>query len=209
MAGQVSRACFTPRSQRPDSVTQEETSVIAQLTGFSLDNVLTGLDLPSGPGLSNQLGISGVPSFTKNQIYGERWDDEEAIGPGQGEDFEDEVNRELEQEEEEEEDGDAFVKEEVVSPRMARKEKRTKTIVRRVERPKTVYERFPTFEKDRVLDFTELFKGYTVPRSRISKRYFTGKQHGIIHVMTTQTCHQWNRPIRNERSTPKASSRLS
>ncbi|GJE86188.1 atypical/TAF1 protein kinase [Phanerochaete sordida] len=151
----------------------EENSVIAQLTGFSLDNVLTGLDLPSGPGLSNQLGISGVPSFTKNQIYGERWDDEEAIGPGQGEDFEDEVNRELEQEEEEEEDGDAYVKEEVVSPRMARKEKRTKTIVRRVERPKTVYERFPTFEKDRVLDFTELFKGYTVPRSRISKRYFT------------------------------------
>lgn len=144
--------------------------MIATLTGFSLDSVLTGLDLPTGPGLSNQLGISGVPAFSKNQIYSDKWDDEEAIGPGQGEDYEDEVNRELEQEVEEE----LPVKMEVESPRVGRKEKRKRVIRRVVERPKTVYERFPTFERDKVLDFTELFKGYTVPRSRISKRYFTG-----------------------------------
>lgn len=109
--------------------------------------------------------------FSKNQIYNDKWDDEEAIGPGQGEDYEDEVNRELEQEEEEEE---SPVKMEVESPHMGRKEKK-KTIIRRlVERPKTVYERFPMFERDKVLDFTELFKGYTVPKSRTSKRAFTG-----------------------------------
>lgn len=82
------------------------------------------------------------------------------------------MNRELEEEEEEEEESP--VKMEVESPRMGREEKKTRIIRRRVERPKTVYERFPTFERDKVLDFTELFKGYTVPKSRISKRYFTG-----------------------------------
>ncbi|KIP11796.1 hypothetical protein PHLGIDRAFT_27789 [Phlebiopsis gigantea 11061_1 CR5-6] len=151
-------------------MSQDESDAIATLTGFSLDSVLTGLDLPTGPGLSNQLGISGVPVFSKNQIYNDKWDDEEAIGPGQGEDYEDEVNRELEQEEEEEE---YPVKMEVESPHMGRKEKK-KTIIRRlVERPKTVYERFPMFERDKILDFTELFKGYTVPKSRTSKRVFT------------------------------------
>jgi hypothetical protein len=53
--------------------------------------------------------------------------------------------------------------------------KRVKVIKRLVERPKSVYERFPTFEKDKVLDFTELFKGYTVSKSRVSKRPFHGQ----------------------------------
>ncbi|KAI0347944.1 hypothetical protein BDW22DRAFT_1350061 [Trametopsis cervina] len=151
------------------SAPQEENDAIAALSGFGLDTVLSGLDLPTGPGLSNQLGISGVPGFTKNQIYNERWEDEEAIGPGEGEDWEDEVDRELE--EEEEQDG-ALVKTEMESPRMGRKERKKRTIRRLVERPKTVYERFPTYERDKILDFTELFKGYTVPKSRISKRPF-------------------------------------
>lgn len=136
-----------------------------------MDSVLTGLDLPTGPGLSNQLGITGVPGFSKNQIFNDKWDDDEAIGPGQGEDYEDEVNRELEQEEEEEE---SPVKMEVESPHMGRKEKKKRVIRRLVERPKTVYERFPTFERDKILDFTELFKGYTGHKSRTSKRTFTG-----------------------------------
>ncbi|KAJ3519520.1 hypothetical protein NM688_g9291 [Phlebia brevispora] len=146
----------------------EENSTIAALTGFSLDSVLTGLDLPTGPGLANQLGISGVPSFTRDQIYSERWDEDgEAIGPGEGQDWEDEVDRELEAESEEE---GAHVKMEAESPRIGKREKRKRIVRRMVERPKTVYERFPTFERDKVLDFTELFKGYTVQRSRISKR---------------------------------------
>ncbi|TBU49318.1 hypothetical protein BD309DRAFT_882680 [Dichomitus squalens] len=149
---------------------QEEDSVIATLTGFSLDNVLSGLDLPTGPGLSNQLGISGVPSISAKQIYNDRWDeDEEVVGPGEGEDWEDEVDRELAEEDEHA----GPVKMEVVSPQVGPKQRRKRIIRRLVERPKTVYERFPTFEKDKILDFTELFKGVTVHKSRISKRPFT------------------------------------
>lgn len=92
---------------------------------------------------------------------------------GEGEDWEDEVDRELE---EEEEHGGLVVKTEIESPRMSRREKKKRVIRRLVERPKTVYERFPTYEKDKVLDFTELFKGYTVPKSRTSKRPFHGEQ---------------------------------
>lgn len=153
-------------------ISQEETDAIAALTGFGLDSVLSGLDLPTGPGLTNQLGISGVPGISKQQIYNERWDEEEVIGAGEGQDWEDEVDRELE--EEEEQDG-PLVKTEIESPRMGRKEKKKRVIRRLVERPKTVYERFPTYEKDKVLDFTELFKGYTGPKSRISKRPFHRK----------------------------------
>lgn len=147
---------------------QEESAAIQALTGFSLDSILTGLDLPTGPGLSNQLGISGVPGISRNQIYNDKWDDE-AIGPGEGQDWEDEVDRELENEE----DDGAHVKMEVESPRMGKRERKKKVVRRLVERPKTVFERFPTFERDKVLDFTELFKGYTVQKSRLSKRPFT------------------------------------
>ncbi|KZT74933.1 atypical/TAF1 protein kinase [Daedalea quercina L-15889] len=150
---------------------QDETDVISTLTGFSLNNVLSGLDLPTGPGLSNQLGISGAAGFTANQIYSENWDnDPEAVGPGEGEDWEDEVDRELEAEGS---DHGGQVKMEAESPQqVGPKEKRKKVVRRLVERPKTVYERFPTFEKNKVLNFTELFKGRTTHRSRISKRPF-------------------------------------
>ncbi|KAI0937218.1 hypothetical protein AcW1_001258 [Taiwanofungus camphoratus] len=149
---------------------QDESDVIATLTGFSLNNVLTGLDLPTGRGLSDQLGISDASKFSAQQIYNDKWDDPDAVGPGEGEDWEDEVDRELEAEGSE--DG-AQVKMEVESPKqIGRKEKRRKVIRRLVERPKTVYERFPSFEKDKVLNFTELFKGFTVKKSRISKRPF-------------------------------------
>ena len=81
------------------------------------------------------------------------------------------MDRELEEEEEEEEE--PKVKTEVESPGQFGRQQKPRRVVRRlVERPKTVYERFPTFEKDKVLNFTELFKGYTVPRSRIVKRPF-------------------------------------
>ncbi|KAI8995293.1 hypothetical protein BD414DRAFT_479130 [Trametes punicea] len=151
---------------------QDENEVIATLTGFSLSNVLSGLDLPTGPGLTNQLGISGIPSLSANQIYNDKWEgeDDEVVGPGEGEDWEDEVDRELA---EEGADQDGQVKMEVESPQVGPKQKRKRVIRRLVERPKTVYERFPTFEKDKILDFTELFKGVTVHKSRISKRPFT------------------------------------
>ncbi|KAI0714974.1 hypothetical protein C8Q76DRAFT_795782 [Earliella scabrosa] len=151
---------------------QDEDSVIATLTGFSLNNVLSGLDLPTGPGLSNQLGISGVPTLSAKQIYNDKWDEEEdvVVGPGEGQDWEDEVDRELAEEEDEQ---SGQVKMEVESPQMGQRQKRKRVVRRLVERPKTVYERFPTFEKDRILDFTELFKGYTGYKSRVSKRPFS------------------------------------
>ncbi|KAF8846178.1 TAF1 transcription initiation factor TFIID subunit TAF1 [Paxillus ammoniavirescens] len=149
-------------------MSQEENDVISTLTGFSLDNVLQGLSLPTGSGLTSSLGITGLPALDSAQIYSEKWDeDEEAVGADQGEDYEDEVDRELENETL---DGD-IVKVEVQSPvAMRSTEKRVRIVKRLVERPKTVYERFPGFEKDKILDFSDLFKGYTGKKLRITKR---------------------------------------
>ena len=149
--------------------TQDENEAISALTGFSLNHILTDLSLPSGSGLSNQLGISGNPSLNSSQIYGDKWDEDGAVGPGQGEDWEDEVDRELEAEDFDE----PPIKMELDSPKAGRqKQKRVRVIKRLVERPKTVYERFPAFEKNKVLDFSELFKGYTGKKSRLVKKPF-------------------------------------
>ena len=139
---------------------------VSALTGFSLDHVLSDLSIPS-TGLSNKLGISGIPTLSSSQIYNEKWkEDDGAVGAGEGEDFEDEVDRELKEEEE-----DEPVKMEFMSPLAPFKQRRRVRIVRRfVERPKTVYERFPAFEKNKVLDFTELFQGFAVKKSRVVKR---------------------------------------
>ncbi|KAF8913065.1 TAF1 transcription initiation factor TFIID subunit TAF1 [Gymnopilus junonius] len=147
---------------------QEENDAISALTGFSISHVLGDLALPVGDELSNRLGISGTSAFNREQIYSDKWDEDDIVGPEQGEDWEDEIDREMR--EEEESDGTS-VKQEAYSPNgVRRKEKRTRIIKRLVERPKTVYERFPAFEKDKILDFSELFKGYAVRKSRLSKR---------------------------------------
>ncbi|KAI0308313.1 TAF1 transcription initiation factor TFIID subunit TAF1 [Multifurca ochricompacta] len=143
-----------------------EDDAVSALTGFSLDHVLSGLSLPRA-GLSNQLGISGIPTLSSSQIYNDKWDgDDGAVGAGEGEDFEDEVDREIKEEEEEEEP----VKMEVMSPVAPLKQRRVRVVRRLVERPKTVYERFPSFEKDKILDFTELFQGFAVKKSRVVRR---------------------------------------
>lgn len=146
---------------------KDENDAISALTGFSISHVLGDLSLPSGSSLTNRLGISGLPSLNADQIYSEKWEeDDEAVGPEQGQDWEDEIDREMR----EEGDEGVSVKQEAMSPGVRKKEKRTRVVKRLVERPKSVYERFPAFEKDRVLDFSELFKGYTVRKSRLSKR---------------------------------------
>ncbi|KAH9964216.1 TAF1 transcription initiation factor TFIID subunit TAF1 [Russula dissimulans] len=143
-----------------------EDDAVSALTGFSLDHVLSDLSIPSA-GLSNKLGISGIPTLSSSQIYNEKWNqDDGAVGAGEGEDFEDEVDRELKEEEEDEDP----VKKEALSPAAPFKQRRVRVIRRLVERPKTVYERFPSFEKNRVLDFTELFQGFAVKKSRVVKR---------------------------------------
>ncbi|PPQ71123.1 hypothetical protein CVT24_009859 [Panaeolus cyanescens] len=147
---------------------RDENDVISALTGFSINHVLDDLALPSGANLSNQLGISGLPTLSSGQIYNEKWDDEDAVGLDQGQDWEDEIDREMR---EEEESDRASVKQELRSPDgLQKKQRRVRIVKRLVERPKTVYERFPAFEKDSILDFSELFKGYTVRKSRLSKR---------------------------------------
>ena len=150
---------------------QDENDAISALTGFSINHVLGDLALPVGDGLSYQLGISGIPALNSTQIYSEKWD-EDAVGPEQGEDWEDEIDREMR--EEEESDG-MSIKQEVHSPGVRQKQRRTRVVKRLVERPKSVYERFPAFEKDKVLDFSELFKGYAVRKSRLSKRPYQGQ----------------------------------
>lgn len=149
---------------------QDESDVISTLTGFSLNNVLQGLSLPTGSGLTSSLGISGLPVLDASQIYNDKWD-EEAVGADQGEDYEDEVDRELENE-----SFGGDVKVEAQSPvSMRLKEKRVRIVRRLIERPRTVYERFPGFEKNKVLDFSDLFKGYTGKKSRIAKRPLAGE----------------------------------
>ncbi|KAG5644596.1 hypothetical protein DXG03_008074 [Asterophora parasitica] len=153
---------------------QDENDAINALTGFSLNHLLDGLSIPSSSGLANQLGISGIPALNSGQIYSDRWDDD-AVGADQGEDWEDEIDREMR---EEEESDDGMVKQEAHSPAGIRpKERRVRVVKRLVERPKSVYERFPAFEKGKTLDFSELFKGYTGRKSRLAKRPF--------HVETT------------------------
>jgi hypothetical protein len=63
------------------------------------------------------------------------------------------------------------MKMEFTSPVASFKQRRVRVIRRLVERPKTVYERFPSFEKNKVLDFTELFQGFAVKKSRVVKRH--------------------------------------
>jgi len=129
------------------------------------------LSLPSGSGLTGRLGISRVPNLSSDEIYNDKWDDDDgAVGHGAGKDYEDEVDAELQ---DDQVDFDVKMEEEDVLQE-DRPPKRMKTVTRLVERPKTVYERFPTFEKGKVLDFTELLKGVSIHKSRISKRPFHG-----------------------------------
>ncbi|KAK7059188.1 hypothetical protein VNI00_001815 [Paramarasmius palmivorus] len=149
----------------------EENDAISALTGLSLNNILGDLSIPTA-GLSNRLGLSGTQAFSSSQIYNDNFDDEDAVGADQGEDWEDEIDKEMAAEEGMDAVG---IKAEPVSPgAIKQKQKRVRVVRRRVERPKSVYERFPAFEKDRILDFSELFKGYTVQKSRIGKR--------VLHV---------------------------
>lgn len=165
---------------------KDESDAISALTGFSLNHLLDGMSLPSGSGLSNQLGISGLPSLNSGQIYNESYDeDDEAIGNDQGEDWESQIDQEMQ-----DEDMEApAVKTELRSPDAIRQKQRRVRIVKRlVERPKSVYERFPAFQKDKILDFSELFKGYTVNKSRLAKRPFHSEfpDHACKKLLSTR-----------------------
>jgi hypothetical protein len=143
--------------------------VFGALSGFGLGAVLGDLDLPSGSGLA------GVPGADFQD-----WDEEGAVGRGEGDDWEDEVNAELAAEHASDYPLGldlGLVKTEARSPEpelFRMKERRVRVVRKLVERPKTVYERFPAFQKDQILNFSELFRGAAVKKSRISKRQFQG-----------------------------------
>jgi transcription initiation factor TFIID subunit 1, fungi type len=154
--------------------------VFGSLSGFGLGSVLGSLDLPSGSGLNNQLGIPGVGGRNF-----EDWDDDGAVGRGEGQDWEDEVARELAEEDGKPGPDAAVVKAEARSPEATLfpiKERRVRVVRRLVERPKTVYERFPGFENDKILDFTQMFRGQAPRKSRVSKRPFHGA-YGVGQYM--------------------------
>ncbi|KAJ7070815.1 TAF1 transcription initiation factor TFIID subunit TAF1 [Mycena amicta] len=144
----------------------EENEAISALTSFSLNDILGDL-VPSSSSLT-RLGL-GSSLLNVSQIYGDQFGDDGAVGHGQGDDWEDQIDKEME---EEVEDEMPLVKAEPQSPTSLKPRRRVKIVKRLVERPKTVYERFPAYDPNRVLDFTELFKGYTVQKSRLSKRPF-------------------------------------
>ena len=107
------------------------------------------------------------------------------IGAEEGEDWEDEVDREFENEDLPDET-ETIVKTEARSPEAFSRKRRVRVVKKLVERPKSVYDRFPAFEQGRLLDFTELFKGQVVKRSRVGKRPLIGKIlkttiHGKTH----------------------------
>ncbi|KAF7290494.1 DUF3591 domain-containing protein [Mycena kentingensis (nom. inval.)] len=147
--------------------TAEEKDAISALTGFSLNSLFGDL-VPAGSNLS-RLGLGASSLLNAGQIYGEDFDGDGAVGHGQGDDWEDQIDKEMEGEEDEDV---PMVKAEPQSPASIRPKRRVRIVKRLVERPKTVYERFPAYAPDRILDFTELFKGYTVQKSRLSKRPF-------------------------------------
>ncbi|KAF8488534.1 hypothetical protein JB92DRAFT_3016567 [Gautieria morchelliformis] len=140
-----------------------ESHAMSSLTGLGLDHVLQGLNLPSTSNLGSQLGIPGLSGLS--------WGD--SLYSGQGNDWEDEVDAEVRREEDIHEDDTSAVKMQVSTPPSPEQSKRKTRIVKKlVERPKTVHERFPTFEKGKVLDFSELFKGLAVKKSGITKKPF-------------------------------------
>ncbi|KAG8928363.1 hypothetical protein FRC03_010912 [Tulasnella sp. 419] len=162
----------------------------ASFTGFGLDGILASLDLPSSSSLGNQLGLTGLDEYTTNRVFS-GFAADGAIGVGEGDDYEDEVDRELEKEE----DG-GMVKRELGSPQVVdhdmqepfdhtifdspvggelhdelfgpeppkKKRKRVKDNV--PAKPKDVHELFPSFEPGKVLNFSDLFKGRVIKKPR-------------------------------------------
>jgi hypothetical protein len=182
---------------------QEENEAISALTGFSLNHVLDGLQLPAGTNLSNQLGISGIPALSSTQIYNDKWEAEDVIGADQGEDWEAEIDKEML---EEAEHDVSLVKRELMSPGLHPKQKRTRIVKRLVERPKSVYELFPSFDKGKILDFTEILKGNTARKSRLGKRLYLGARIGFrIFMIILTRFDKWKRAIRERKSHPRVS----
>ncbi|CAE6501787.1 unnamed protein product [Rhizoctonia solani] len=143
-----------------------EDDVIKSLTTGEVNANSLGTFSALGLDFSGGLGLSLGQSFDPSWAY-----EDGAVGTGQGDDWEDTVDKELEDEPMDE------VKEEIASPGLfspaaspkprRRLVKKTRTIV--VERKPNVKDMFPAFEPTGTCDFTELFKGKVPSKSRIHK----------------------------------------
>lgn len=167
------------------------------IRGLGLDTVLAALELPSSASLGNQLGLSGLDLYSSSRLFA-GFPEEGAIGVGEGDDYEDEVDMEIKKEEEDvdmgamsplrpvvatpsvfgDDDDDLFGPE---PPRKRRKKsKATRKVI--TERPKDVRELFPSFEPGKILDFTELFKGRAIKKSRVKIRAYNGKRIPLVRL---------------------------
>ncbi|KAG8986866.1 hypothetical protein FRB90_003723, partial [Tulasnella sp. 427] len=157
------------------------------IRGLGLDTVLAALELPSSASLGNHLGLSGLDFYTSSRLFA-GFSEEGAIGVGEGDDYEDEVDMEIKKEEEDVDmsamsplrpvvatpseygDGD----DDLFGPEPPRKRRKKAKATQKpiAERPKDVRELFPTFEPGKVLDFTDLFKGRAIKKSRVKVRSY-------------------------------------
>lgn len=143
-----------------------------------------GLDFSGGLGLS--LGDSFDPAWAY---------EDGAVGTGQGDDWEDAVDKEIENEDEPMDE----VKEEAASPGLfspvpspkpkRRLVKKTRTVV--IQRKPKVKDLFPAFDPNGACDFTELFRGRVPAKPRVNKaRMFRCKLTFILQIyIVTMTEH--------------------
>lgn len=162
-----------------------ETDALKSLSGFGLDQVLGELQLPAG---SSRLGLGGFSSLAAVGRNGA--EDEDAVGLDQGVDYEDQVDMEMGDEIE-----DYDYRTQYQSSAAPLRQKRVRVVKKLKPRPKTVNERFPAFKNDAVLNFSELFKGFTVNKSRVLKRPVSSASpwsfdiiHFVIHYHQLSWC---------------------
>jgi transcription initiation factor TFIID subunit 1, fungi type len=175
----------------------EESKAIAALSGLGLNSFLSAEGLPATDIYADQLGLSRAALFNERNAEA----DEDAIGADVGEDMEEDVEPELYPEPESQQAGTSAQG----ALNGAPKKKKVRVVKRMVERPKSVYERYPSFRPGNTLAFSELFKGYINRKSRISKRPFHGTSNPdspsalLIFKQSTQS-------IRIGATSPKATS---
>lgn len=184
---------------------------VQALTGMlsGLDDILASLDLPPTTGISNQLGLSGIEDGATSDLFA-GFGGDGAIGHGEGDDFEDEVAKELRDEDAlgyGEEDMDTDVKMENITPQAPlrglredyddglmdedddlfgapeppRKRRRVQKAERayQTRKPHNVHDLFPSFEPGKILNFTDIFKGRVLHKSRVKHRPIRG-EHPLV-----------------------------
>ncbi|EJT99982.1 hypothetical protein DACRYDRAFT_117598 [Dacryopinax primogenitus] len=147
---------------------RDEASFFSSLAGFSLGSVLSEMEVNTS-GLSNQLGLQGMGFDLGKGIA-----DEEPTGRDTGDDWEEEVDREMR-----EEGANGMVATPVGGPRsidmkpLMPLEHMEVISKKQVEPERSVYDLFPSFRPDKVLPFTEIFASKPVRKRHYPTRTAT------------------------------------